>query len=124
MARIARRKLQRLLEASFCRLQRKLDVQIGVRGRDEGSFELRRGQEYSGVQHIPEVLGIALAIGLFCGGVVVNGLAGKEQSSQRSDRVDLSRDLLRAQDFPKAGCELPGEFFDAIVKAGLAELIE
>ena len=116
--------LQGLFQAFFGGFQGEFDVELGVGGGDERSFELGGGEKYATVEHIAEIFGVAPGVRFFGGGVIADRLTCEKERGERTDGIDLSGDFLCADDFPETGNEGTGKLLDALLEAGLAELIE
>ena len=93
-------------------------------GGYERGFELGWGEEDTAVEHVAEIFGVALGVGLFGGSVIGDRLIRKKKSGEGTYGIDLGGDFLGADDFAQAGDEGGSEFLDSFVEARFAELIE
>src|SRR5215468_7383796 len=86
---LIRSHLRESLARSF---DRSFDEFVGVRGRDEGGFELRRGEVYALVQHGVEETGEGFAVAAIGRGPIAHRLRGEEGREHGAYAVADGRD--------------------------------
>ena len=94
-----------------------VDILRGVRGGNEGGFELRWCEENAAVEHFAEEAGVALGVGALGAGVIADGLFGEEESAERAGGIDLAGNFCVDEGLAQAASEAVGFFGDVVVEA-------